>query len=180
MKPIQGTIAEYGSERRVNPADYPTPDYPVKLPRTPAPHHVGETAWFTDPELAKQERTADDGTVRTFATGATRDTAEGKTVPWRYGSAVVDHLFASYMQGHQKQSDGQLRAGDNWKKGFGIDVLDDCLSRHIQDYRLHAEGHPELAREADIIQVLLAVKFNVDALILEHWTADQKAGEKEC
>lgn len=139
---------------------------PYTIPGT-EPSGLSRTGlWLTDEE---KERYADNGTLRTFPGGATRDTAEGKPVPWRYGSAVTDKLFGEYMLKHQVQSDGEIRDGDNWKSGFGIAVLDDSLSRHVQDYRLIQEGNSHLAREQDVIEVLCAILFNVQALIKEHY-----------
>lgn len=109
----------------------------------------------------------DDGTLRTFASGATRDTAEGKIEPWGYGSPLAEKAFSEYMLKHQTQSDGNHRESDNWKKGFPLDSFWHSMSRHVLDFRLIWEQFPDEARTADIIDALCAIKFNVDGLIHE-------------
>lgn len=109
----------------------------------------------------------DSGQLRTYDTGATRDTSEGKTEPWRFTSALVEQRFSEYMHKHRRQSDGNLREADNWKKGISIRDYYDSLSRHVQDLRLIFEGYPEKARERDLEEVLCAVLFNVQGLLHE-------------
>lgn len=109
----------------------------------------------------------DSGRLRTYSTGATRDTAEGKHEPWGFTSALVEQRFCEYMHQHRKQSDGNLRDSDNWKKGIDIESYWHSLSRHIQDLRLIREGYPEKARTQDITDALCGVFFNVQGLLLE-------------
>lgn len=109
----------------------------------------------------------DDGTLRTFDSGATRDTAENKLEPWGFTSALAEQRFCEYMHAHRTQSDGSLRDSDNWKRGFGEDVLMHSLSRHILDLRLIWEGHPERARTGDKQETLCAIIFNATALLRE-------------
>lgn len=109
----------------------------------------------------------DDGTLRTFPGGATRDTAEGKLEPWGFQSALVEKVFCEYMNEHRIQSDGNLRDSDNWKSGFGLDSCFHSLSRHILDLRLLWEGYESQARTDSITDALCAIRFNVDALLLE-------------
>ena len=109
----------------------------------------------------------DSGQLRTFSTGATRDTAEGKHEPWGFMSALVEKRFCEYMHRHRLQSDGELRDSDNWTHGNPVDAYKHSLSRHIQDLRLILEGFPEQAREQDITEVLCATLFNVQGLLFE-------------
>ena len=105
--------------------------------------------------------------LRTFETGATRDTSEGKPVHWRFSSALVEQRYGVYMHAKRVQSDGVLRSGDNWKKGMPIPDYFDSMSRHITDLRLHEEGFPGQATDADIENVLCAIKFNVEGMLHE-------------
>lgn len=82
-------------------------------------------------------------------------------------SALVEKRFSEYMHKHRKQSDGKLRASDNWKLGLSQDCYKHSLSRHIQDLRLILEGFPEQAREQDITEVLCATLFNVQGFLFE-------------
>lgn len=109
----------------------------------------------------------DDCQMRTFATGATRDTAEGKHEPWGFTSALAEQRFCEYMHRCRTQSDGELRDSDNWKKGIPADAYKHSLGRHIQDLRLILEGFPSVAREQDLEEVLCAVLFNVQGLLHE-------------
>lgn len=105
--------------------------------------------------------------IRVFPTGATRDTAQGKHEPWGFTSALAEKRFCAYMHEHRKQSDGELRDSDNWKKGIPLDAYKHSLSRHIQDLRLILEGFPEQAGESDTETVLCAVLFNVQGMLHE-------------
>jgi hypothetical protein len=107
------------------------------------------------------------GVIRTFSTGATRDTAEGKPEPWGFSSPLAEKAFCEYMNKHRIQSDGELRDSDNWKKGIPIDAFFHSLSRHILDFRLAWEGYEDEAQSDDLIEILCAVKFNVDGLLHE-------------
>lgn len=109
----------------------------------------------------------DSGQLRTYSTGATRDTSEGKHEPWGFTSALVEQRFCQYMHKHRKQSDGNLRASDNWKNGIRIEDYYDSLSRHVQDLRLILEGYPKLAREDDAEEALCAIAFNVQGMLHE-------------
>jgi hypothetical protein len=105
--------------------------------------------------------------MRTFETGATRDSDDSKPEPWGFNSALVDKRYAEYMQSHQVQADGNKRASDNWKKGMAVEVYKHSLSRHTEDLRLILEGHPEEATEQDIEIVLCAIRFNVNGMLHE-------------
>jgi len=105
--------------------------------------------------------------MRTFSTGATRDTTEGKHEPWGFTSALAEKRFCEYMHKHRKQSDGTMRDSDNWKQGIPVDVYKHSLSRHIQDLRLILEGFPRSAEESDLEEVLCAVMFNVQGMLHE-------------
>lgn len=109
----------------------------------------------------------DDGTLRQFATGATRDTGVGKPEYVGFTSAPVTHRFGEYMVKHQKQSDGSLRAANNWKQGIPIPAYMESLGRHWEDVKLHVEdGRPDLAREP-LQDALCAMLFNVQGLLHE-------------
>jgi hypothetical protein len=109
----------------------------------------------------------DDGKLRTFASGSTRDTNEGKLEPWGFTSALVEKAFSEYMHEKRIQSDGELRDSDNWTHGIPADSYYHSLSRHILDLRLLWEHFPEEANSKDMIEVLCATRFNVDGLMYE-------------
>ncbi|MBW2596977.1 MAG: hypothetical protein JRC93_13630 [Deltaproteobacteria bacterium] len=83
--------------------------------------------------------------MRTFDSGATRDSDAGKPDYEGFLSPLVIARFGEYMLKHQVQADGETRASDNWKNGFGENHLDVCMSsllRHVMDVWLEHEGYP--------------------------------------
>src|SRR5712664_1732339 len=109
----------------------------------------------------------DSGQLRTFSTGATRDTAANKPEPWGFTSALAEKRFCQYMDSHRTQSDGELRDSDNWRKGIPMDAYKHSLSRHIQDLRLILEGFASEAVEQNLETVLCAILFNVQGMLHE-------------
>lgn len=69
----------------------------------------------------------DNGTIRVSATGASRDTSNGKVDFCSLNSPLVEKAFGEYMLKHRKMSDGSLREPDNWKKLYGSDHYRICL-----------------------------------------------------
>lgn len=79
--------------------------------------------------------------MRTFDTGATRDTDEGKYDYTGFLSHDVLERFAEYMHKNRKQSDGKLRSAGNWKKGIPLDVYMESKFRHFMDtWGFHKSG----------------------------------------
>lgn len=69
--------------------------------------------------------------MRTFETGATRDTDEGKLDFEAFFSPLVLERYAEYMHLCRTQSDGNLRAGDNWQNGMPKKVYMKSGWRHF-------------------------------------------------
>ena len=69
--------------------------------------------------------------VRTFDTGATRDTDDGKLDYEGFISPLVLERFARYMHTHRLQPDGTLRDSDNWQKGIPRDQYIKSAWRHF-------------------------------------------------
>lgn len=117
--------------------------------------------------------------IRQFASGAIRDTSEGKLEYARFNSPLVMKRYAEYMDLHRKQSDGNLREPDNWMNLFGDnheDVCLDSLMRHLMDVWLINKGFPNEARE-DIESALCAILFNVNAYLFKILLDKQKGKE---
>jgi len=106
----------------------------------------------------------DDGTVREFDTGATRDTTQGKLEMNGFTHPMVMKQFAKYMNMNRFQSDGTLRASDNWQKGIPKEVYIPSLRRHHDDVWQEYCGFPT---ESGIIAALCGVMFNSMGLLLE-------------
>ena len=99
--------------------------------------------------------------IRIFDTGATRDTDTNKYDYEGFLSPAVLERYAAYMHYHRRQSDGTLRASDNWQKGIPQDVYMKSMWRHFMDvWRSHREGR---ASE----EALCALLFNVMGLLHE-------------
>lgn len=114
----------------------------------------------------------DDGTLRTFETGATRDTAEGKLDYEGFLSPRVLEAFAQYMDFNRVQSDGSRRDSDNWQKGIPIPVYMKSMWRHFFDvWKLHREmKESEMSQPfaaSLIVWSLCALMFNVQGMLHE-------------
>lgn len=101
------------------------------------------------------------GVARTFETGATRDTNQGKLALEAFLSPEVLLEYAEYLNKHRHQSDGKLRAGDNWQKGIPLDVYIDSLIRHVFElWKNHRRG----LVDRDVVS---AVMFNAMGYMFE-------------
>lgn len=100
-------------------------------------------------QMAEREMIMAEGGIRSFETGATRDTADGKPRYCGYLSPLVLRSYGEYMLRHQRQSDGTMRDADNWKKGMPRREYLESLQRHFLDLWLHMEGYGHLARESE-------------------------------
>jgi hypothetical protein len=108
-------------------------------------------------------------TARIFETGATRDTEEGKLDYEGFLSPLVLQRYAEYMNKHRVQSDGKLRASDNWQNLFGPHHYDVCLKsllRHTMDVWLYHRKFEKAARE-EIEDALCAILFNCMAYLFK-------------
>ena len=114
-------------------------------------------------------------TVRTFETGATRDTDSGKLDYEAFLSPIALRRYAEYMHKHRKQADGSLRAGDNWQKGIPVAQYVKSLWRHVVSvWTAHRSGN-ELTDEQE--DNLCAVIFNAFGNLHENLKA--RAAKKE-
>lgn len=119
----------------------------------------------------------DDGKIRTFDTGATRDTAEDKHDPEGFLSPLVINRFCEYMHKNRMQSDGNLRDSDNWQNGFGFPVLAKSIWRHFKDVWTLHRGHEVIRKEKgktvkiNMEDALCGLMFNAMAYLHEHLVA---------
>ena len=103
--------------------------------------------------------------MRTFESGATRDSDEDKLDFEGFLSPSVLFRYAIYMSSHRKQTDGKLRASDNWKKGIPRIVYLKSLFRHFMClwYRHHKVGKATSMLEDS----LCAIIFNASGYLHE-------------
>lgn len=83
----------------------------------------------------------DDGTLRSFQSGATRDTKEGKLDYEGFIDPLVLEQYARYMHMNRLQSDGQIRDSSNWQKGIPLDAYMSSTARHFIDMWKEHRGH---------------------------------------
>jgi len=107
--------------------------------------------------------------IRTFDTGATRDTDVKKPDYEGFLSPLVIERYGQFMMSHQKQADGSIRASDNWQKGVPKDVYIKSGFRHFMDWWKFHRGRwrKDLMEEA-----LCALMFNVMGYLHEHLKQD--------
>ena len=86
------------------------------------------------------------GNVRTFSTGATRDTDKDKIDYEGFMHPLCIEAYGKYMNKHRVQTDGNLRDSDNWQKLFGDEHFNVCMKsgwRHFFDWwKYHRTGRP--------------------------------------
>ena len=95
--------------------------------------------------------------TRTFQTGATRDTDVNKPDYEGFLSPLAIKKFGEYMNRHRLQSDGKIRASDNWQKGIPKGEYMKSLWRHFLDLWLFHRGY---AGRTTIEDALCGVIFN--------------------
>lgn len=102
--------------------------------------------------------------MRTFNTGATRDTEEGKYDYEGFLSPIVLQRYAEYMHKHRKQADGKLRDSDNWQKGIPKNAYIKSAWRHFLDWWME---HRNLPSREGIEDALCALMFNTMGYLYE-------------
>jgi hypothetical protein len=103
-------------------------------------------------------RLMQEGNTRVFGTGATRDTDEGKLDFEGFLSPRALEMFAIYMNKNRVQSDGSLRASDNWQKGIPRDAYMKSMYRHFFDVW---KEHRKLSTPDGMVSNLCGLLFNV-------------------
>lgn len=108
-------------------------------------------------------------TVRTFATGATRDTDTDKPDYEGFLSPLVIAAFGRYMHANRKQADGKLRDSDNWQKGIELNVYMKSAWRHFMEWwTAHRAGQ-------DTESAICALLFNAMGYLHEYLKAKHNA-----
>jgi hypothetical protein len=95
--------------------------------------------------------------IRTFKTGATRDTNQNKPDYEGFLSPLVIKRFGEYMNKHRLQPDGNLRDSDNWQKGIPKEEYMKSAWRHFLDWWLEVRGFK--SRDG-VEEALCALMFN--------------------
>lgn len=103
--------------------------------------------------------------MRSFDTGATRDSEDGKLDFEGCLSPLTLTRYAQYLNSHRKQADGKIRASDNWQKGIPKDVYVKSAFRHFMDFWSINRGNSAFdskdGHEISIQEAACAVLFNI-------------------
>ncbi len=110
----------------------------------------------------------DNGKIRTFDTGATRDTSQEKIDFDGFLSEDVLRAYGAYMHKHRRQSDGSLRASDNWQKGIPRDEYRKSCFRHFIDWW---GQHRRDKMDPAIVDMACAMLFNISGDLHEYFKA---------
>lgn len=114
--------------------------------------------------------------TRTFETGATRNTDQGK---YEYAGFLHPHVleaFAAYMNVNRELEDGSRRASDNWQLGIPLSVYEQSEWRHHMEFWKIARGLPSDEGE---LAAIMGTVFNLFGYALERMKADPKWLERE-
>jgi hypothetical protein len=108
-------------------------------------------------------------TVRSFDTGATRSSEQGRYDPEGFLSPVVIERFCEYMHEHRVQPDGTLRASDNWQRGMPRETYLKGMWRHFLHLWTRHRGFEvrDHLAAGNIEEDLCALMFNVQGYLFE-------------
>lgn len=133
--------------------------------------------------------------IRTFDSGATRDTVEGKLDYVKALCPLVLRRFVQYLDKHRLQPDGNMRDFDNWKKGIPRETYHSSKGRHFFADWLLEEGHKvsdnhgpvneedalcgELFNTMGKLRVIL-LKKDKEFICPEGWVVKFHDGDNDC
>lgn len=100
--------------------------------------------------------------IRTFSTGATRSSAEGKPEYAGYLSPRFIRAYGQYMLKHQVQADGNMRDCRNWQNGIPLESYMQSMFRHFVEVWTYHEllRKGQTVSPDDFIESLCALTFN--------------------
>ena len=107
--------------------------------------------------------------IRTFATGATRSPDAERDDPEGYLSPLAIQRYCAYLTKHRVQTDGAVRASDNWQLGIPLAAYMKGMWRHFLHLWLRHRGWPvtDPKAGADIEEDLCAILFNAQGMLHE-------------
>lgn len=107
--------------------------------------------------------------VRSFSTGATRSSEQGRYDPEGFLSPIVIERFCEYMHKHRQLPDGSLRASDNWQRGMPRETYLKGMWRHFLHLWTRHRGFEvrDYKAAGNIEEDLCALMFNVQGYLFE-------------
>lgn len=114
--------------------------------------------------------------IRTFETGATRDTTTNKLNYVKALSPIVMQRYVEYLGEHRTQSDGTQRDWDNWKQGIPQQVYLEGEDRHHRAVWKLIQGFPAFDNYGPVTleDSLCGVLFNAMGMLHEILKEKQK------
>ena len=111
----------------------------------------------------------DNGVIRQFNTGATRDTSQDKLSYYKALDPLVLERYLEYLNRHRVQPDGNIRDWDNWKKGIDISVYADSGIRHVFDVWKLLNGYDaeDNHGKVELEDAICAIIFNFQGMLYE-------------
>ena len=113
---------------------------PIPLKTTPIQEGIGAALWAERP-ISERYRGPDPlpvtPPIRTFSTGATRDTDTNKLDFDGFLCPLVLERYAEYMNANRKMADGSVRSSSNWKSGIPQEVYLKSGWRHFFSFWKH-------------------------------------------
>jgi hypothetical protein len=152
---------------------------PVKIEKGTADEFFEDTETPDDwtppdnPDHVWEEGESEASSLRHFASGASRDTDEGKPDFSGFLSWEVLGRFGEYMHEHRHMTDGTMRNADDWKRGIPRDVYIQSLFRHFMTFwALHEEVAKDVdatcyEAEHELEEALCAILFNAQGYLYE-------------
>lgn len=104
--------------------------------------------------------------MRSFKTGANRNSDDGKLDFEGFFSPAVLEMRAEYMHKHRHLEDGTLRNSDNWQKGIPMNEYMKSAFRHFFDWW---KEHRGLNSRDGIKDAILGLMFNCEGYLLEYF-----------
>lgn len=120
----------------------------------------------------------DDGQRRTFDSGATRGTAEGKIDLEGAFSVLSLERYGQYMLEHETDSAGEKRASDNWQAGFPLRSYVKSLLRHLLALWKVDRGFMDLGPKF-LEDTLCAIIFNAQGYLHVHLSKTMRADHSD-
>ena len=112
--------------------------------------------------------------IRTFATGATRDTDIDKFDYDGFLCPLVLERYAEYMHANRWMADGSMRGSDNWKNGIPQDVYRKSGWRHFFSFWKHCL----IGDKADAMRDACALLFNIMGWMHEELKHGEEQGKR--
>lgn len=112
--------------------------------------------------------------MRTFESGATRDSEEGKYDYEGFLSPIVVERYGCYMQEHRIQSNGSTRKSDNWQKGIPLHVYIKSAFRHFLEWWRCHRGWQDTGLEDALCALLFNVSGYLHVVLEERYETEQK------